>query len=351
MKLRVAIAVEPGPGVETLREVVEEDPGREVAWTATGAAEAVTRCASESPDILLLGLDAPGLDGIETTRRIMAASPTTILIVTTATSANAGRVFDAMASGARDVVEAPRRAQGGGLEGAGLLRAKLALLARLAAPAAGSPRLRGAGPSEAAPLLAPLVAVGASTGGPGAVASLLTALPVDLAAPVVVVQHVDEPFARGLADWLAERAGRPVRLASAGDRPRPGDILVAGTAAHLVVSDDGSLAYTPEPRDCPYRPSVDAFFSSAARNWPTRGVGVLLTGMGRDGAEGLLRCRTAGWLTIAQDERTSVLYGMPRAAREIGAATQILPLPEIAPAVARRIRDDRGRSRDTGGKG
>lgn len=351
MKLRVAIAVEPGSGVETLREVVEEDPFREIAWTAAGTAEAASRCASDTPDILLLGLDAPGLDSIETTRRIMADSPTTILIVTTAASSNVGRVFDAMGSGARDVVEAPRRAGDGTLVGAGLLRDKLALLARLAAPAPGGPRTRTADPAESVRPLAPLVAVGASTGGPGAVASLLAALPIDLAAPVVVIQHVDEPFARGLADWLAERAGRPVRLAAAGDRPRPGDVLLAGTAAHLVVAEDGSLAYTPEPRDCPYRPSVDAFFSTAARNWPARGVGVLLTGMGRDGAEGLLSCRNAGWLTIAQDESTSVLYGMPRAAREIGAATQVLPLPGIAPAVARRIRDERGRSRNTGGNG
>ncbi len=341
MKLRVAIAVESRSEAEALRQVVEEDPGREVAWQAP-AAEAVARCAARTPDILLLGLAAPDVDGVEATRRIMTASPTTILIVTNPSSTDAGRVFDAMGSGARDVVEAPRRGPNGELVGAAPLRAKLSLLARLASPGPESAKPRGT--SGAEPLaIAPLVAVGASTGGPGAVSQLLSALPPDLAAAVVIVQHVDDTFAAGLAAWLEGQAGRPVRLAVTGDRPREGDVLLAGTSAHLVVSENGSLAYTPEPRESPYRPSIDAFLSSAARNWATPGVAVLLTGMGRDGAEGLLRCRTAGWHTIAQDEKTSVLYGMPRAAREIGAATVILPLPEIAPAVAQRVREERAR--------
>lgn len=342
MKLRVAIAVESRSEAEALRQVVEEDPGREVAWQAP-AAEAVARCRAQTPDILLLGLAAPDVDGVEATRRIMTASPTTILIVTNASSTDAGRVFDAMGSGARDVVEAPRRDPDGGIAGADPLRAKLSLLARLAAPGQESPRRRGTSGTEPPAALAPLVAVGASTGGPGAVAQLLSALPPDLAAAVVIVQHVDDTFAAGLAAWLGGQAGRPVRLAVSGDRPREREILLAGTAAHLVVAENGSLAYTLEPRDSPYRPSIDTFLSSAARHWAAPGVAVLLTGMGRDGAEGLLRCRNAGWHTIAQDEKTSVLYGMPRAAREIGAATVILPLPEIAPAVAQRVREERAR--------
>ena len=340
----IAIAFERGPDADALRQAVEEVPGWRVAWIAAGAAEAVSRCAADTPDILLLGLASPGLADVEATARIMAASPTTILIVTSspgaagrAASTDFGRVFDAMASGARDVVEAPRRGPDGRLAGAEPLRAKISLLARLASPQPSGAAPRPGSPSPARPL-APLVAVGASTGGPGAVASFLAALPRDLRAPVVVVQHVDDPFARGLAAWLEERAGRPVRLAASGDRPREGDILLAGTSAHLVVSEDASLVYTQEPRDCPYRPSVDAFLSTAALRWSARGVAVLLTGMGRDGAEGLLRCREAGWHTIAQDQKTSVLYGMPRAAREIGAAVEVLPLPEIAPAVVGAVR-------------
>lgn len=342
MKLRVAIAVESGSEAEALRKVVEEDPGREVTWLSPPA-EAAARCAVLTPDILLLDLAAPGVDGVEATRRIMEASPTTILIVTSGTAADAGRVFAAMGSGARDVVEVPRHGRGGALEGAGPLRTKLALLARLAAPSQESGRIPLPSWVELAALPAPLVAVGASTGGPGAVAQLLSGLPPDLAAPVVVVQHVDDTFAAGLAAWLGGQAGRPVRLAMNGDRPREGDVLLAGTSAHLVVTENGSLAYTPEPRESPYRPSIDTFLSSAARFWNAPGVAVLLTGMGRDGAEGLLRCRNAGWFTVAQDERTSVLYGMPRAAREIGAAAAILPLPEIAPAVAQRVREERAR--------
>jgi two-component system response regulator WspF len=177
------------------------------------------------------------------------------------------------------------------------------------------------------------VVLGASTGGPEALARILNALPCDLPAAVVVVQHIAAEFAPSLTTWLQGRTRLRVRLALAGDQPAPGQVLVAGSNDHLVLASDHRLAYTPEPVDYPYRPSVDAFLASLAAFWPTAGVAALLTGMGADGARGLLRLRQAGWLTLAQDKETSVVYGMPQAAVRLGAACKVLPVGELAPAV------------------
>ncbi len=177
------------------------------------------------------------------------------------------------------------------------------------------------------------MAIGASTGGPNALAEVLADLPKKWNAAVVVIQHVDVAFAPGLARWLREKTGHPVAIVDAGAHPEPGQVLLAGTNDHLVLDSSARFAYTDEPRDHCFRPSVEVFFRSAAAYWSTGGVAVLLTGMGRDGAAGLLSLRQRGWPTIAQDEATSVVFGMPRAAAEVGAAEQVLPVSAIGAAI------------------
>jgi len=179
-----------------------------------------------------------------------------------------------------------------------------------------------------------MIAIGASAGGPAAIAKLLAGLPPDLPAAVVVIQHLDASFAVDLADWLANESSLPVRLAKESDRPEPGLVLVAGTNDHLQVTAKQCLGYTPHPRELAYRPSVDVFFESVSELWAGRAIGVLLTGMGRDGARGLQVLRDRGHHTIAQDEATSVIYGMPKAAVVLGAAAEVLPLERIAPRLA-----------------
>jgi two-component system response regulator WspF len=175
-----------------------------------------------------------------------------------------------------------------------------------------------------------LVAVGASAGGPAALATILAALPADFPAAMIIVQHVDPQFADGLASWLGGQTPLRVRLAEDGDRPQAGIVLLAGRENHLVFQGPNQLGYVNEPQDCSYRPSVDVFFNSAVRYWRGTLTGVLLTGMGRDGAEGLKALRDRGHLTLAQDEATSAVYGMPRAAAELKAAKEILGLDKIA---------------------
>jgi two-component system response regulator WspF len=192
-----------------------------------------------------------------------------------------------------------------------------------------------------------LVAIGASAGGPAALAKVLSDLPKDFPAAIVIIQHVDAQFSAGMADWLSHKSCLPVRVAKEGERPTIGSVLLAGTSDHLTLTAAGRLAYTPEPRDYVYRPSVDVFFHSVCQFWPFEAVGVLLTGMGRDGAMGLKALRDKGCHTIAQDKESSAVYGMPKFAAALKAAVEILAVEQIAPALvdifARMRVDDKGR--------
>jgi two-component system response regulator WspF len=329
--MRVAIVNDLALAREVLRRLVLSEPGHTIAWTAVDGAEAVQKAAADRPDVILMDLVMPVMDGAEATRRIMKESPCPILLVTSSVSGNFSKVYEAMGTGALDAVNTPTLGRDGKVCDGEALLARLANLARscraapaatLAAPAA---RPSGQGP--------PLLALGASTGGPEALARILEVLPGGLAAPVVIIQHIASEFAPSLATWLQGRSKLRVRLAKAGDVPLPGEVLVAGTDDHLVLGRDRRLAYTCDPVSCPYRPSVDAFFVSLAASWPTPGVAVLLTGMGADGARGLLQLRQVGWFTLAQDQASSVVYGMPQAAAQLGAACQVLPLCELAPAI------------------
>jgi chemotaxis response regulator CheB len=240
-----------------------------------------------------------------------------------------------MGAGALDAVNTPVLGPRGDLDGDRALVAKLDTLDKLVGQRGNRPRPR---PSLAPrdrqdPSLPPLVAIGASTGGPQALADILGGLPPDLPAAIVIIQHVDAEFAVGLASWLRDRSKFATEIAVEGRRPEASLALVAASNDHLVLGADQRLRYTPQPRKTPYRPSVDVFFASAAEHWTRPSIGVLLTGMGRDGAAGLLTLREAGWSTIGQDQASSVVYGMPKAAAELGAVERVLPVSRIARAI------------------
>ncbi|ALN57797.1 protein-glutamate methylesterase CheB [Lysobacter enzymogenes] len=328
--MRIGIVNDLGIATEALRRVLARRADFRVAWAAASGEDAVAHCARDTPDLVLMDLVMPGMNGVEATRRIMAASPCPILVVTVSVGANAAMVFEAMGHGALDATDMPSL---GGEEngGADKLLAKIDLIGRLtAAP----PRpLPARAPASGA--AHPLLAIGASAGGPSAVARLLEGLPADFAGAVAVIQHIDEKFAPGMADWLGRYSRLPVRIANTGDTLQPGRVLLAATNDHLSLRADARLDYVREPAQLPYRPSVDVFYKSVAEHWRGPIVGVLLTGMGRDGAAGLRLLRDQGHHTIAQDRATSAVYGMPKAAAELDAAVEILPLDRIAA----RVRD------------
>ncbi|HZW29342.1 MAG TPA: chemotaxis-specific protein-glutamate methyltransferase CheB [Isosphaeraceae bacterium] len=361
--MRIGIVNDTVLAREALRRVVLALPEHDVAWMARDGAEAIAMARQDPPDLILMDLFMPGVDGVEATRRIMGESPCAILVVTATVAGHLSKVYQAMGYGALDAVDTPTLGQHGELRGAAVLLHKIELIGRLAGKGGPGPQprndaARSCGP--AAPgwqrtagdgcLTSPrerfdFVVLGASTGGPQALAEILGRLPARLGAGIVIVQHVDAAFAPGLGQWLSEQARRPVTLVADGHRVRADEILLSGTDDHLVLGEDQCLHYSAEPRSICYRPSVDVFFASVARNWPRLGVAALLTGMLHDGAHGLLALRRRGWRTIAQDEATSVVWGMPRAAIELGAAELVLPLPQIAGAIARLIHDPPKESR------
>ncbi|WP_044873718.1 chemotaxis response regulator protein-glutamate methylesterase [Pseudomonas sp. LFM046] len=326
--MRIGIVNDMPLAVEALRRALALEPAHRIAWVAGNGAEAVEACQRDVPDVVLMDLVMPVMDGVEATRQIMARCPCAILIVTVDIEQNVHRVFEAMGHGALDAVNTPSLGSGQAQDAALLLR-KIQNIGWLI----GQHDNRGRGAAEPETRRSSgqhIVAIGASAGGPASLAQLLSQLPANFPAAVVLVQHVDEVFAAGMADWLASESQLPVRLAREGERPQPGTVLLAGTNNHLRLLPSGELAYTAEPISHVYRPSIDVFFDSLVAHWKGDAIGVLLTGMGRDGAEGLKHMRDRGFLTIAQDRASCAVYGMPKAAAAIGAAVEILALERIA---------------------
>lgn len=341
--MRVGIVNDQRLAMEALRRVVLSDPSHQVAWTAVDGHEAVQKCRQDLPDVVLMDLVMPVMNGAEATCQIMRHTPCPVLVVTATVSGNYALVCAALSHGAYDAVCTPSLGDRPPQEAGASLLAKLNSVARIQQQRATRQKpgvVRQTRPTAAAASgrhHGPLVALGASTGGPQALERVISSWPADFPAGVVIVQHIAADFAGSLAHWLQDRAQLKVRPLRHGDSPRPGAVLVAATDDHLVMGNDRRFIYRADPVDSPYRPSVDVLFKSLADHWAAPSVAVVLTGIGRDGAEGLLRLRQCGWHTISQDEKTSVVYGMPQAAAELGAATRILPLDDMADHVASHI--------------
>ncbi len=324
-----------------LVEVLASDPEVDVVGEAENGKRAIELCQSLHPDVMTMDMMLPVMSGLAATEYIMAYCPTPILVVSAST--NRGELFktyEALAAGAVDVLEKPNGDEAGGEWERRLIsavklvarirvishpRSRLAGLIRPAAPIA-EPRPR---PPAERPVQ--LVAIGASTGGPGAIVDILRALPASFRLPVLFVLHIGEPFGTALADWLDGQTGRPVAYARDGEAVASlaGRVAMAPAGRHLVVRGGRlCLTTTPERHSC--RPSVDVLFESVAEDYGAAAAACLLTGMGKDGAAGLLQVRQAGGLTIAQDEATSIVYGMPREAAALGAVMHVLGLEEIS---------------------
>ncbi len=330
--MRIAIVNDLAIAIEMLRRTLARAPGHQLAWTARDGEEAVRLCARDRPDLILMDLFMPVMDGVEATRRIMRESPCAILVVTADVTDSVSKVFEAMGAGALDAVNTPIHGEGD--TAASPLLAKIEMIGKLIAP---HPRPVEPRPRTEPACAFPLIVIGASTGGPAALAALLGPLPRHFPVAVLIVQHVDVQFAGGLADWLGQSCQLEVRTAREGDQPQAGRVLLAATNDHLILTSAQRLTYTPNPLDYPYRPSATVFFESVAKHWHPPGIAALLTGMGRDGAAGLLALRRAGWRTFSQSRESCAVYGMPKAAEELGAAERVLAPPQMADALLARI--------------
>jgi two-component system chemotaxis response regulator CheB len=327
--IRVLVADDSELFRELLARVIAIDPGFEVVAVAADGNAAAALARQLKPDVITMDLNMPDADGFSGIARIMADTPTPILVLTANREEAVG--FRALSLGALDLLEKPQAHVD--LDDYGrLLRSRLRLLAgvKVIRHVRGlreriqvAPRATGR---------AELVVIGASLGGPRALATLLRGLPPAFPAPIAVVQHIADGFTEGLAAWLAAEAHRDVHEAQDGETLAPGRVVLAPTGRHLVVGD-GFVRLSDAPPVDTFKPSVTPLLLSAARAYGARVCGVILTGMGRDGAEGLKAIKEAGGPTLVQDEATSAVFGMPRAAIELGAVDRVLPLEDIPRAL------------------
>ncbi|MBE9210055.1 chemotaxis response regulator protein-glutamate methylesterase [Nostoc sp. LEGE 06077] len=341
--MRIAIVNDLTIAVTALRRVLQTCPEYQVVWVARNGAEAITKCAQDTPDLILMDLLMPVMDGVEATKQIMQNSPCAIVIVTANAEQNVTKVYEAMGYGAVDAVNTPVVAGSDKAQSETQLLVKIARIGKTLKKSSVSTKTklpitpRNDERQSDLSLTVPLVVIGSSTGGPKALATILSKLPANFNAAIAIIQHVDAQFSTGFVEWLDQQTPLSVKLAVAGDRLRLGTVIVAGTNDHLYLKPDLTLGYTKDPVDYPYRPSVDVFFKSVSQYWKRQGTAILLTGMGRDGAEGLSALRLRGWHTIAQDKASCVVYGMPKAAVELDAAVEILPLDNMATTLLKKI--------------
>jgi two-component system chemotaxis response regulator CheB len=354
-----------------LRSALEATGEFTVVGEARNGREGVAMVEKLRPATVLMDLDLPVMNGFEAIERIMAGQPTPIVVYSAfVDDEHSTNAMAALAAGALDVVAKPQWGEGGQLEAyAHDLRRRLRVAARVRVITHPRGRLRdkekaspepnhgtarpgglsvqqrqpdGAAKAKVAPRSArptlhqattTLVAIGASTGGPQALASVLGELPADFAPAVLVVQHMAEGFIPGLVSWLDDIVPLPVVMGASGKRLQPGTVTVAPSGLNLLVRDHMRVVCEPAPERQFHVPGIDASFLSIADSIGPEAIGVMLTGMGRDGAEGLRVMRERGASTIGQDEATSAVYGMPQAAFAAGAVELQLPLPEIGAAI------------------
>jgi len=305
-----------------LRELIEGQADMEVVGESGDGMSAAQRIGEVAPDVVLMDVTMPGMDGIEATRRITASGVDAKVIVVSAFS-DPGAMKEVLKAG---VVTSFRKDRDGN---AAWNQQLLAGIRKVAGVVPAEVALPG---GTRAPGRVRAVVIGASTGGPQAVARVLSGLPEDISVPVLVVLHVADRFGATLSEWMAKVSGRPVHLARDGESLARGGFCLAPADVHLTV-ERGRVVLSAAPPRHSVRPSVDVLFESAAREFGPDVVGVLLTGMGRDGARGLLTLRGEGAVTLVQDEATSAVFGMPAEAIRLGAAQQVLPLERIPPAI------------------
>jgi two-component system chemotaxis response regulator CheB len=328
--LRILIVEESLTVRRHLADVFSADPACTVVGESADGERGFELCQSLRPDVVTLNLALPGMNGVETTRRIMTSCPTPIVVFAGAEHRAPGlRLVDALTAGAIDALEKPARHTSGNWAEDLLSRVKRAARVSSRSPPAALPRSEPVSMRELSPRA---VVIGASTGGPSAVREILKGLPADFPLPLLLVMHLSDAFEFPMVEWLSKNSRVPVRHAVHGELlppvGQPG-VVMARADRHMVLRG-GRLWLTDEPLRNSCRPAVDLLFESAARELGPQAIGCLLTGMGKDGAEGLHALKEQGAMTLAQDEASSAVFGMPREAIQMGAARFVVSLKDMA---------------------
>jgi two-component system chemotaxis response regulator CheB len=322
--------------------ILESDPELAVVGVAKNGRQAVEMVATLNPDLVTMDIRMPVMDGFEATQTIMAENPKPILVISSSVSSRDMNVsFNAIKAGALDIIEKPQGSLRSDYReiGAEIVK-RVKMLSEIKVFRHLSPRLTREVPlpekEGGEEVGRQAVAIGASTGGPSAIHQVLRAAPEDLAASMFVTQHISEGFGEGYVEWLRRNIKLKIKMAEEGDSVSPGTVYFSPDRGLLELQGKNRIAVR-RPSGGVGRMNIDAMISSVAEAYRHRAIGVLLTGMGNDGVAGLRRIKENGGTTIVQDEKTSIIFGMPRAAIEEGVADQVLPLDEILPAVMRLL--------------
>jgi len=307
------------------------ETGHDVIWTALDGKTALRKAEEKSPDLIIIKLSLPDISTPDLIKKLISEKQTTIIVVGKAIKKQTGKVFEAMSAGALDAFSEPSTEEPESIKDIKQKIKNISLLHN-------SIILDKQKKSIEIKDNLPLVAIGSSTGGPAALIKVLSKIKADTKATFVVIQHMDKEFSRGMVKWIDEQTELKVEIARENKKPLPGIIYCASTNDHLILKNNGCFEYTKNPEDYPYRPSVDVFFESAIAHWPNKMIGVLLTGMGKDGANGLLSFYNRDMLTIAQDEESCAVYGMPKAAKDLNAAKKILHIDDIGDAINKALK-------------
>jgi two-component system chemotaxis response regulator CheB len=336
--IRVLIVEDSLVARELLVSILQNAPDFQVIATARNGVEAVRLTRRLQPDVIAMDVYMPEMDGLEATRRIMAETPRPIVMVSASFNKNESKLsFDALQSGALSILEKPTIYDPP--EAHKFLVDQLRLMSEVKVVRRWNRSLQTSSLTQPTAFARngktkiQLLTIASSTGGPGVLTKILSALPADFSVPILIVQHIMSGFSSGLATWLNQLVPLEVRLAQNTDEPQPGQVLIAPDNYHMLVNSKGLIALSQEPPQNGLRPAANYLFNSVAEVYGATAIGIILTGMGGDGAEGLLALRETGAHTIAQDEASCVVFGMPAVAIELGAAEQILPADKIAAAI------------------
>lgn len=320
---------------ELLVNIFQKDPEISIVGVAKDGLEAVSMAGSLHPDVITMDIQMPKMNGVEATRLIMEECPTRIIVVSASVDKDVSRpAFEAMKAGALAVVDKPR---GFNHKDFNEIRDSLIktvkIMSNVKVITRWRSKTRGAAGSKQK-ATTKIIAIGASTGGPAALSLILKGLPADLSIPVLIVQHMTPGFGPAFASWLHGESPIPVKTAEIGEKLEAGQVFVAPDNFHLGLTRAGQVALTTEKLSYnSHRPSINYMFDTVAKNFGNKALGVLLTGMGEDGALGLREIKLAGGKTIAQDEQSCIVFGMPKSAIALGAVDQIVPLDKIASVI------------------
>ncbi|MBE9141383.1 chemotaxis-specific protein-glutamate methyltransferase CheB [Nodosilinea sp. LEGE 07088] len=344
MPIRVLLVEDSQIATVILKRILESFPQIELVGTASTGVEALALMPGAQPDVICTDLHMPQMDGLEFTKEVMFRYPCPILVISASVQEeDTHQVFDLLEAGAVDIF--PKPLSGLVVNDSEFNQAlinKIQILSgvrvfkkrQLGRTSSSNLDSRNLAEFKASTYSRPkIVVVGASTGGPQALQELFAMLPPDFPVPVICVQHICFGFLQGFIEWLTNSCQLPIQIAQAGEIPKAGHIYFPPEQQHLELDHRGRFVCTDSPPVDGHRPSVTATFQSVVQVYGRKTLGVLLTGMGRDGAAGMKTIMEAGGVTIAQDEATSIVFGMPKEAIKLGAASQVLPIQAIAPAL------------------